>query len=83
MLLEAHGHRREYVDVYRSWGKFLRRAGREEEALEVLERATDLAAEQVARARRPTSKVISAAVRPRGPFSLRATFGRRAMRPAA
>jgi transcriptional regulator with XRE-family HTH domain len=48
MLLEAHGHRREYVDVYRSWGKFLRRAGREEEALEVLERATDLAAEQVA-----------------------------------
>lgn len=48
MLLEAHGHRREYVDVYRSWGKFLRRAGREEEALEVLERATDLAAEHVA-----------------------------------
>lgn len=48
MLLEAHGHRREYVDVYRSWGKFLRRAGREEEALEVLEHATDLAAEQVA-----------------------------------
>ena len=48
MLLEAHGHRREYVDVYRSWGKFLRRAGREEDALEVLERATDLAADQVA-----------------------------------
>ena len=48
MLLEANGHRREYVDVFRSWGKFLRRAGREEEALEVLERATDLAAEQVA-----------------------------------
>jgi tetratricopeptide (TPR) repeat protein len=48
MLLEAHGHRREYVDVYRSWGKFLRRAGREEEALEVLERATDLAAEHSA-----------------------------------
>jgi predicted RNA polymerase sigma factor len=48
MLLEAHGHRRDYVDTYRSWGKFLRRAGREEEALEVLERATDLAAEPVA-----------------------------------
>ena len=47
-LLEAHGHRREYVDVYRSWGKFLRRVGREEAALEVLERATDLAADQVA-----------------------------------
>jgi hypothetical protein len=36
------------VDAYRSWGKFLRRAGREEEALEVLERASDLAAEPVA-----------------------------------
>jgi hypothetical protein len=36
------------VDVYRSWGRFLRRAGREEDALEVLERATDLAADQVA-----------------------------------
>jgi predicted RNA polymerase sigma factor len=48
MLLEVHGHRRDYVDTYRSWGKFLRRAGREEEALEVLERATDLAAEPAA-----------------------------------
>jgi transcriptional regulator with XRE-family HTH domain len=47
VLLEAHGHRRDYVEAYRSWGKFLRRSGREEEALEVLERATDLAAEQV------------------------------------
>jgi transcriptional regulator with XRE-family HTH domain len=45
VLLEAHGHRRDYVDAYRSWGKFLRRAGREDEALEVLERAGDLAAE--------------------------------------
>jgi tetratricopeptide (TPR) repeat protein len=44
-LLEAHGHRRDYVEAYRAWGKFLRRAGREEEALEVLERAADLAAE--------------------------------------
>lgn len=48
VLLEGRGHRRDYVDVYRSWGEFLRRAGREEEALEVLERATDLAAEPVA-----------------------------------
>jgi len=46
-LLEAHGHRRDYVEAYRDWGKFLRRAGREEEALEVLERAADLAAEPV------------------------------------
>jgi tetratricopeptide (TPR) repeat protein len=44
-LLAAHGHRRDYVEAYRAWGKFLRRSGREEEALEVLERAADLAAE--------------------------------------
>jgi tetratricopeptide (TPR) repeat protein len=44
-LLEKHGHRRDFVEAYRAWGKFLRRAGREDEALEVLERAADLAAE--------------------------------------
>jgi tetratricopeptide (TPR) repeat protein len=44
-LLERQGHRRDYLEAYRAWGKFLRRAGREEEALEVLERAADLAAE--------------------------------------
>ena len=42
-LLEQHGHHRDHVEAYRAWGKFLRRAGREEEALEVLERAADLA----------------------------------------
>jgi tetratricopeptide (TPR) repeat protein len=42
-LLEKQGHRRDYVEAYRAWGKFLRRAGREDEALEVLERAADLA----------------------------------------
>jgi transcriptional regulator with XRE-family HTH domain len=47
LLLEAHGQRREYIDAYRSWGKFLRRAGREQAALEVLERASDLAAQAV------------------------------------
>ena len=47
-LLETEGHRRDYVEAYRAWGKFLRRAGREDEALEVLERAADLAAEPVA-----------------------------------
>ena len=44
-LLRDHGHRRDHVEAYRAWGKFLRRAGREEQALEVLEQATDLAAE--------------------------------------
>lgn len=43
-VLGAHGHRRDYVEAYRAWGKFLRRSGREDEALEVLERAADLAA---------------------------------------
>jgi tetratricopeptide (TPR) repeat protein len=46
-LLETEGHRRDYVEAYRAWGKFLRRSGREDEALEVLERAADLAAEPV------------------------------------
>jgi tetratricopeptide (TPR) repeat protein len=49
-LLQVHGHRRDYVDAYRAWGKFLRRAGREEDALEVLERAADLAAQPVVEA---------------------------------
>ena len=42
-LLEAQGHHRDYVEAYRAWGTFLRRVGREDEALEVLERAADLA----------------------------------------
>jgi tetratricopeptide (TPR) repeat protein len=46
-LLEEHGHRRDYVEAYRAWGKFLRRAGREDEALEVLEKAADLGAAPV------------------------------------
>jgi tetratricopeptide (TPR) repeat protein len=44
-LLEEHGHRRDVVEAHRSWGKFLRRSGREDEALEVFERAADLASE--------------------------------------
>ena len=47
-LLEEHGHRRDFVEAYRAWGKFLRKAGREQEALEVLERAADLASEPLA-----------------------------------
>ena len=46
-VLEEHGHRRDFVEAYRSWGKFLRRAGREEAALEVLERAADVASAPV------------------------------------
>ena len=47
-LLRDHGHRRDHIEAYRAWGKFLRRAGREEQALEVLEQAADLAAEPAA-----------------------------------
>jgi tetratricopeptide (TPR) repeat protein len=47
-LLRDHGHRRDHIEAYRAWGKFLRRASREEQALEVLERAADLAAEPAA-----------------------------------
>jgi tetratricopeptide (TPR) repeat protein len=44
-LLGAHGPRRDHLEAYRSWGALLRRAGREGEALEMLERADNLAAE--------------------------------------
>jgi tetratricopeptide (TPR) repeat protein len=47
-ILQEHGHRRDFIEAYRAWGKFLRRSGREEQALEVLERAADLAAEPAA-----------------------------------
>ncbi len=47
-LLGEHGHRRDHIEAHRAWGKFLRRAGREDQALEVLERAADLAAEPAA-----------------------------------
>ena len=38
-LLESQGHRRDYIEAYRAWGKFLRRVGREEQALEEIGRA--------------------------------------------
>jgi len=47
-LLGEHGHRRDHIEAHRAWGKFLRRSGREDQALEVLERAADLAAEPAA-----------------------------------
>lgn len=53
-LLEEQGHRRDAVEAYRAWGTFLRRSGREDEALEALERAADLAAEHVVAHRRET-----------------------------
>jgi tetratricopeptide (TPR) repeat protein len=36
---------RRHAEAYRAWGEFLRREGREDDALEVLARADDLAAE--------------------------------------
>jgi tetratricopeptide (TPR) repeat protein len=44
-LLEQHGTPRARTACYRAWGRLLRESGREAEALDVLERATDFAAE--------------------------------------
>jgi tetratricopeptide (TPR) repeat protein len=44
-LLDGHGTPRERARCYRAWGRLLRSAGREAEALDVLERAADFAAE--------------------------------------
>jgi len=41
-LLEEHGQPRECAEALRAWAKFLREAGRESEALDVLERAAAL-----------------------------------------
>ena len=50
-LLERHGQRRDCADAYRAWGKLLRNAGREREALDILERAADLAVHGPSKAR--------------------------------
>ena len=42
-LLDAQGRWRDAAHACRSWGRMLRKAGREQEALDVLERATDYA----------------------------------------
>jgi transcriptional regulator with XRE-family HTH domain len=47
-LLSGEGRWRDAANACRSWGRFLRRVGREREALDVLERAADLAARREA-----------------------------------
>jgi transcriptional regulator with XRE-family HTH domain len=47
-LLSGEGRWRDAANACRSWGRFLRRVGRESEALDVLERAADLAARREA-----------------------------------
>jgi tetratricopeptide (TPR) repeat protein len=44
-LLDQHGTPRARAACYRAWGRLLRESGREADALDVLERATDFAAE--------------------------------------
>ena len=64
--------RRDHLEAYRSWGAFLRRAGREERgARDARARGQPCrrTGRRPAATRRPA--VISAAIRPRGPFSLR------------
>jgi tetratricopeptide (TPR) repeat protein len=46
-LLEEHGQPRECAEALRAWAKFLRKASRESEALDVLERAAALQFESV------------------------------------
>jgi tetratricopeptide (TPR) repeat protein len=41
-LLEQHGHQVDLAEAYRSWARYLRKAGRESEALDVLDRAAQL-----------------------------------------
>ena len=41
-LIDAHGRQVEKVDTYRAWARYLRKAGRESEALDVLDRAAQL-----------------------------------------
>ena len=54
-VLEQHGRRVDVVQACRTWGKALRRAGREEAALDVLERAADLVLEEYSSATKPPS----------------------------
>jgi transcriptional regulator with XRE-family HTH domain len=51
-LLEEHGHQVDLADTYRAWARYLRKAGRESEALDVLDRAAQLSA--TSRAQSPT-----------------------------
>jgi tetratricopeptide (TPR) repeat protein len=41
-LIDEHGRQVEKVDTYRAWARYLRKAGRESEALDVLDRAAQL-----------------------------------------
>lgn len=50
-VLAREGPHAKAADAYRAWGKFLRRSGRHEEALDVLERAADLAVRAVPQGR--------------------------------
>ena len=47
-VLTEQGASRLLAETYRAWGKFLRTQGREDEALDVFERAADLAVFTVA-----------------------------------
>lgn len=55
-VLAREGPHAKAADAYRAWGKFLRRAGRHEEALDVLERAADLAVRAVPQSRHPLGR---------------------------
>jgi tetratricopeptide (TPR) repeat protein len=43
-LIEEHGRQVEKADAFRAWARYLRKSGRESEALDVLDRAAQLSA---------------------------------------
>ena len=40
--MQEHGHDVDFTDTCRTWGRYLRRSGRDSEALDVLDRAAQV-----------------------------------------
>ena len=50
-LIEKHGRQVEKADAFRAWARYLRKSGRESEALDVLDRAAQLSASKPVQSR--------------------------------
>ena len=64
---------REAAQCCRRWAKVLRDAGRDAEALDALERATDYAVRSQPTTLAPRALTVTARIRPAGPYSLALT----------
>ena len=51
-LIEEHGRQVEKADTFRAWARYLRKTGRESEALDVLDRAAQLSSSASVQGRR-------------------------------